>query len=133
ALQDNPDDTWGDRLVRFVTVDEFYKLLSRENMLAFVIFSFLVGIAAMQSGEAGASFRRFLLSGNEVMKHLLILIMKAAPIGLGAYFAYQVGTIGPELFGFYAKPLGLYYLLGAFYFIIIFSLYVYIATGGRGV
>src|SRR5690606_33506614 len=33
-LLQNPGDTWGDKLVRFVTVDEFYKLLSRENMLA---------------------------------------------------------------------------------------------------
>ncbi|WP_353127973.1 dicarboxylate/amino acid:cation symporter [Parapedobacter pyrenivorans] len=132
-LQGNPGDTWGDKLVRFVTVDEFYKLLSRENMLAFVIFSFLVGIAAMRSGETGASFRKFLISGNEVMKQLLILIMKIAPIGLGAYFAYQVGTIGPELFGFYAKPLGLYYVLGAFYFVVFFSLYAYAAGGKHGV
>src|SRR5690606_34432517 len=95
-FQGNPGDTWGDRLVRFVTVDEFYKVLSRENMLAFVIFSFLVGIAAMRAGNAGKSFRKFLMSGNEVMKHLLLMIMKIAPVGLGAYFAYQVGTIGPE-------------------------------------
>lgn len=132
-LQGNPGDTWGDKLVRFITVDEFYKLLSRENMLAFVIFSFLVGIAAMRAGEAGRSFRKFLSSGNEVMKHVLIMIMKIAPIGLGAYFAYQVGTIGPELFGFYAKPLGLYYVLGAFYFIVFFSIYAYIAGGKSGV
>src|SRR5690606_37456248 len=71
-LQGDPDDTWGDKLVRFVTVDEFYKLLSRENMLAFVIFSFLTGIATLRSGEAGSSFRNFLSSANEVMKHLLI-------------------------------------------------------------
>lgn len=127
------DDTWGNRLVRFVSVGEFSQLLSRQNVLALVIFSFLVGIAAMQSAEAGAPFRRFLLSGNEVMKRLLILIMKIAPIGLGAYFAYQVGTIGPELFGFYAKPLGLYYILGLFYFIVFFSLYAYIAFGKKGV
>lgn len=133
VLQDNPNDTWSDKLVRFVTVDEFFKLLSRENMLAFVIFSFLVGIATMRSGAGSASFSRFLAAGNEVMKQLLILIMKAAPIGLGAYFAYQVGTIGPELFGFYARPLGLYYLLGAFYFIVFFSLYAYIAGGRQGV
>lgn len=132
-LQDSPNDTWGDKLVRFVSVDEFYKLLSRENMLAFVIFSFLTGIAAMRSGEAGATFRKFLSSGNEVMKHLLILIMKIAPVGLGAYFAYQVGTIGPELFGFYAKPLGLYYVLGAFYFFVFFSIYAYVAGGKPGI
>src|SRR5690606_34787622 len=105
----------------------------RQNMLAFVIFSFLVGIAAMRSGEAGAAFRQFLASGNEVMKQLLLLIMKAAPIGLGAYFAYQVGTIGPVLFGFYAKPLGLYYSFGLFYFMVFFSLYAYVAAGRQGV
>lgn len=132
-FEGNPGDTWGDKLVRFVTVDEFYKLLSRENMLAFVIFSFLVGIAAMRAGGPGESFRKFLSSGNEVMKHLLIMIMKIAPIGLGAYFAYQVGTIGPELFGFYAKPLGLYYVLGAFYFIVFFTIYAYIGGGKPGI
>src|SRR5690606_4437923 len=132
-LQGDPDDSWGDRIVRFLTVGEFSLLLSRQHMLAFVIFSFLVGIAAMRSGEAGAAFRQFLSSGNEVMKQLLILIMKLAPLGLGAYFAYQVGTIGPELFGFYAKPLGLYYVLGAFYFVVFFSLYAYIAGGRSGV
>lgn len=126
-------DSWGDKLVRFVTVDEFYKLLSRENMLAFVIFSFLTGIAAMRAGEAGGPFRKFLLSGNETMKQLLILIMKIAPLGLGAYFSYQVGTIGPELFGFYARPLGLYYVLGAFYFLVFFTLYAYIAGGRSGI
>jgi len=132
-LQGDPDDSWGDRIVRFLTVGEFSLLLSRQHMLAFVIFSFLVGIAAMRSGEAGAAFRQFLASGNEVMKQLLLLIMKAAPIGLGAYFAYQVGTIGPELFGFYAKPLGLYYSFGLFYFMVFFSLYAYVAAGRQGV
>jgi hypothetical protein len=40
-------------------------------------------------------------------------------IGLGAYFAYQVG-IWPQLFGAYAKPLGLYYGVCAFYFVVFF-------------
>jgi Na+/H+-dicarboxylate symporter len=48
----------------------------------------------------GKLFQNFILSGNEVMKQLLLLIMKVAPIGLGAYFAYQVGTIGPQLSDF---------------------------------
>jgi hypothetical protein len=28
------------------------------------------------------------------MKQLLHIIMKTAPVGLGAYFAYQVGILG---------------------------------------
>jgi Na+/H+-dicarboxylate symporter len=65
-------------------------------------------------GEKGKDFSRFLHSGNEVMKQLLHIIMKTAPVGLGAYFAYQVGIFGPQLFGAYAKPLGLYYAVCAF-------------------
>ena len=125
--------SWGDRLVQFVSVDEFFKFLSRQNMLAFVIFAFMMGVAAMRSKEKGEAFRSFLNSGNEVMKQLLLMIMKVAPIGLGAYFAYQVAWIGDGLFELYAKPLGLYYILGAIYFIVFYSLYAYIAAGKHGV
>jgi Na+/H+-dicarboxylate symporter len=62
-------------------------------MLALIIFSFLIGFACLNSG--GKDFSRFLHSGNEVMKQLLHIIMKTAPVGLGAYFAYQVGIFGP--------------------------------------
>lgn len=134
---DIPDDaastTWNDRLVSFFTVNEFTELFSRRNMLALLIFAFLTGTAVRKAGEAGKSFAFFLASGFEVMKELLLMVMKGAPIGLGAYFAYQVATMGPELFGFYAKPLGLYYVAGAIYFIIFFSLYAWIAKSKGGV
>lgn len=130
---DDSPQTWGDRLTVFVSVDEFYKLLSRQNMLAFVIFSFLVGIATLRSGPQGKAFRIFLLSGNEVMKQLLILIMKVAPLGLGAYFAYQVAVMGDGLVELYAKPLALYYILGTIYFVVFYSLFAYIAGGKKGI
>lgn len=131
-LDNNPDDTWSDKMVRFITVSEFGKLLSRENMLALVIFSFLVGIATRKSSTAAQPFLAFLNGGNEVMKNLLILIMKISPLGLGAYFAYQVSSLGPQLFGFYAKPLGLYYLFGTLYFILGFSVFAFISNGKYG-
>ncbi|MFE3871467.1 dicarboxylate/amino acid:cation symporter [Flavobacterium sp. ZS1P70] len=122
----------GSQITQLLTAGDFYELLSRKSMLALIIFSFLIGFASLRSGEKGASFRDFLNSGNEVMKQLLHLIMKTAPIGLGAYFAYQVGIFGPQLFGAYAKPLGLYYAVCAFYFVVFFSLYAFIAGGKRG-
>ena len=122
----------GSQITQLLTAGDFYELLSRKSMLALIIFSFLIGFASLRSGEKGASFRDFLNSGNEVMKQLLHLIMKTAPIGLGAYFAYQVGIFGPQLFGAYAKPLGLYYAVCAFYFIVFFSLYAFIAGGKLG-
>lgn len=133
TLNANPSDTWGDKIVRFVSVGEFVQLLSRQNILAFVIFSFLIGISVRKSGEAGKPFLQFLLAGNEVMKNLLTLIMKLGPIGLGAYFAYQVQSLGPELFGFYAKPLAFYYIFGTIFFFTIFTVYAYIANGNMGI
>ncbi|WP_299183325.1 cation:dicarboxylase symporter family transporter, partial [uncultured Chryseobacterium sp.] len=126
-------DSWGNRIVSFFTVGEFTELFSRRNMLALLIFAFLTGFAARKAGEKGQPFRIFIASGYEVMKELLLLIMKLAPIGLGAYFAYQVATLGPQLFGFYGKPLGLYYIAGIIYFLVFFSLYAFMANGRNGV
>lgn len=133
AFASNSEETWGDRIVRFLSVDEFTNLLSRQNILAFVIFSLLVGMATRRSAAAGAKFTEFLNAGNKVMENLLILIMKAGPIGLGAYFAYQVKTLGPELFGFYAKPLAFYYVFGIVFFFIFSSLYAFVARGPLGI
>jgi Na+/H+-dicarboxylate symporter len=44
-----------------------------------------------------------------------------------------VATLGPQLFGFYAKPLGLYYIAGIVYFLVFFSLYAFMAKGQNGV
>jgi Na+/H+-dicarboxylate symporter len=121
----------GEQIAQLLTVNDFFELLSRKSMLALIIFSFLIGFASLQSGEKGSAFRSFLDSGNEVMKQLLTMIMKLAPIGLGAYFAYQVGVFGPQLFGLYAKPLGVYYAACVFYFFVFFSLYALVAGGKR--
>jgi Na+/H+-dicarboxylate symporter len=122
----------GSQITQLLTVNDFYELLSRKSMLALILFSFLIGFATLQSAEKGQSFKSFLKSGDEVMKQLLHIIMKTAPIGLGAYFAYQVGIFGPQLFGAYAKPLGLYYAVCAFYFVVFFSLYAFLSGGKKG-
>jgi Na+/H+-dicarboxylate symporter len=120
----------GDQIAKLLTANDFFELLSRKSMLALIIFSFLIGFATLQSGEKGNAFKGFLNSGNEVMKQLLNIIMKFAPIGLGAYFAYQVGIFGPQLFGVYAKPMAVYYAACVFYFFVFFSLYA-LAAGGK--
>lgn len=120
----------GDQIAKLLTANDFFELLSRKSMLALIIFSFLVGFATLQSGEKGNAFKSFLDSGNEVMKQLLNIIMKFAPIGLGAYFAYQVGVFGPQLLGVYAKPMAVYYAACIFYFFVFFSLYA-LAAGGK--
>ena len=131
-LENISSGTAGSQITQLLTANDFSELLSRKSMLALILFSFLIGFATLQSGEKGQTFKSFLKSGDEVMKQLLHLIMKTAPIGLGAYFAYQVGIFGPQLFGAYAKPLGLYYAVCAFYFLVFFSLYAFMAGGKKG-
>ncbi len=123
----------GSQITQLLTTNDFWELLSRKNMLALILFSFLIGFSTLQSGKKAQNFKLFLISGNEVMKNLLHLIMKLAPIGLGAYFANQVGVFGPQLFGAYAKPLAVYYAVCAFYFVVFFSLYAYLSAGKFGV
>ncbi len=122
----------GDQVTQLFTTSEFYQLLSRKSMLAMIIFSVLIGFATLRAGQKASAFTNFLLSGNEVFTQVFTLIMKLGPIGLGAYFAYQVGVFGPQLFGTYARSLGLYYGVGAFYFVFIFSAYAFVSSGRKG-
>jgi len=133
VVEEIKTQSWGEQATSLLTVNEFYELLSRKSMLAFIIFSLLIGFATSRSGEIAEPFKKFLIAGDEVMKQLLILIMKIAPIGLGAYFAYQIGVFGPQLFGTYGHSMAIYYGLSLFYFIVFFSLFAFIAAGNQGV
>ena len=97
-------------------------------MLALILFSILIGLAASSVGEKGKAFTAFLLSGNEVMSKALSYVMLYAPIGLGAYFAYLVGVFGPQLLGSYFRAITLYYPVAILYFVVGFSFYAYFAA-----
>jgi Na+/H+-dicarboxylate symporter len=123
----------GDEITQLFTTSEFFNLLSRKNMLAMIIFAILVGFGALKAGEKGKAFTQFLNAGNEVFKQVFGIIMKAGPIGLGAYFAYQVAVFGPSLFGTYAHILGIGYGVSLFYYAVFYSLYAFIAGGVKGI
>jgi Na+/H+-dicarboxylate symporter len=120
-----------EQIVRAFTVSDFSNLLSKNNMLALIVFSMLTGLATSAVGEKGKAFTAFLSSANEVMMKLISFIMYYAPIGLGAYFAYLVGVFGPELLGTYARAMTLYYPTALVYFVVAFSCYAFLA--GRAV
>ncbi|WP_144908820.1 dicarboxylate/amino acid:cation symporter [Mucilaginibacter frigoritolerans] len=122
-----------DQITQLFTSSEFFELLSRKNMLAMIIFAILVGFGALNSGEKGEGFKQFLNAGNEVFKQVFIIIMKAGPIGLGAYFAYQVAVFGPSLFGTYAHTLSIGYGVSIFYYAVLFSVYAFVAGGVNGI
>ena len=122
-----------EQLVRAFTVPDFVHLLSKENMLALIVFSLLVGLSASLAREDGKPFVNVLVSGNKVMMKAIHLIMYYAPVGLGAYFAYLTGVFGPTLLGSYLRVVALYYPISILYFFLGFSFYALIAGGGNGV
>ncbi len=122
-----------EQIVKAFTVSDFPDLLSKNNMLALIIFAILLGLATSSAGERGKSFSNFLSSASVVMMKLISFIMYYAPIGLGAYFAYLVGVFGPELLGSYMRAMILYYPTAILYFFLAFTLYAFIAGKATGV
>jgi Na+/H+-dicarboxylate symporter len=122
-----------DQMVRAFTAPDFSNILSRNNMLALIVFSILTGLAASAAGEKGKAFTGFLTSANVVMMKLISFIMYYAPIGLCAYFAYLVGVFGPQLLGSYARSMAVYYPTAILYFFLAFTLYAFLAGQVTGV
>jgi Na+/H+-dicarboxylate symporter len=121
-----------EQLVGAFTVPDFVQLLSKQNMLALIVFSILIGLSASLAREDGKTFVHFLVSGNKVMMKAIHLIMLYAPVGLGAYFAYLTGVFGPRLLGSYARVVVLYYPFAILYFFLGFSFYAFLAGGREG-
>ena len=61
------------------------------------------------------------------------MIMKSAPIGLGAYFANLVGEFGPQLIGDYGRTMLIYYPMCLVYGVVLPSLCIFLRGGKLGV
>ena len=118
-------------VVGALTASDFSLLLSKEHMLALVIFSALFGYAVGAAGAQGQVMEQLIQSGAVVMMKIVSLVMVLAPIGLGCYFADTVASVGTLLLGGYLRVLLLYLALTLLFFFVINSLYVWLA-GGRG-
>lgn len=122
------------QIVSAVTVGDFSMLLSRQNMLALILMSIFFGFVVTSFGKKGEKLANGLSLMAEIFMKMISFIMLYAPIGLGAYFAFLVADLGPQLLGVYAKTmLGLYYPLCIAYFIIGFFIYSYFSAGMQGV
>lgn len=123
----------GDMIVGALTVSDFPQLLSREHILPLIIFSVMFGFCISACGGEECPVGKMLVSLNAIIMKMVNLIMKLAPIGLGAYFANLVGEFGPNLIGDYGRAMVLYYPLCLLYVLIFFPLYSYMAGGKEGV
>ena len=122
-----------DRTVQLITVDDFSKLLSRDNIIAILVFSVICGLATKMAGEKGKGFLDFLNSANEVVQNIIKIIMYYAPIGLGCYFAALVGSFGASIALGYLKTFVIYMVVAFAFFFIFYTLYAFLAGGKKGV
>ena len=125
--------TIADRTVKLLTVNDFSKLFSKENMIALLVFSIIVGIAINMSREKGEPFRKVLESANDVMGNIVKIIMYYAPIGLGCYMAAFIGNFGSSIALGYLKTFVVYLLVAIAFYFIMYSIYAFIAGGKKAV
>lgn len=120
------------QIVSAFTVPDFPDLLSKRNMLPLIVFSILFGLAVALTGDTARPVANLLGALTEVIFRLVAMIMWLAPVGLGAYFAALVGTLGPDLLGSYARAMAVYYPMTFAYFLVAYTLYAWIAGGSEG-
>ncbi len=118
--------------VNAISVNNFSKLISNDNLIALVIFSVLFGIAINISKEKGKEVLKVLDSANNVVQNYIKIIMYYAPIGLGCYFAALIGTFGSNLAIGYAKTFIIYTITAILFYFVVYSLYAFIAGGKKG-
>lgn len=121
-----------ERTVETITVSDFSKLLTRDNMIALIIFSILFGISINLSKGKGDKLLDVLESANEVVQSFIKVIMYYAPIGLGCYFAALVGTFGGEIASGFGKTFIIYTIVSVLYYFIMYSAYAFMAGGKKG-
>ena len=88
----------------------FIEAVSKGDVLQIVIFSVLFGIAVMMTGEKGKPVLELCKSLNDVMFKFTDIIMKFAPIGVGAAMAGVVAEHGWQVMVPMAKLVGTLYL-----------------------
>lgn len=123
--------TTGEVLVNTLTVSDFQFLFTKSNLLPLIIFSVFFGVATAMSGEKGKLVSDLLNAANNVILKMMDVIMYAAPIGLGCYFAYTVGQLGSQILNGYLQVFILYLLLTVLSFFVLNSIYMLIAGGKK--
>ena len=120
------------RTVQAISVNDFSKVLTRDNMIAVIVFSILMGLSINLSKEKGEKLLGVLESANHVVQQFIKIIMYYAPIGLGCYFAALVGTFGGEIALGYGKTFIVYTVVAVLFYFIAYSIYAFIAGGKDG-
>lgn len=115
-----------------LTVNDFYKILSKDNIIAILVFSIIFGFAIRKSKDKGKKVSELILSLNEVVINIVNIIMYYAPIGLGCFIATLIGSYGSVIAIGFLKTFIVYTLVCIFIYIFVYSAYVFLVSGKKG-
>lgn len=120
------------KIVEAISVNDFYKLLSKSNMLALIVFSIILGISLRVVDKESKVIGVIEILSKATL-HCVKIIMYYAPIGIFAYFAALINSFGKELIDSYILSLVIYLVASILYFLIFYTLYCYASKGKKGV
>ena len=120
------------KTANLLTVNDFYKILSKENIIAILVFSIIFGFAIRKSKDKGKKVIELILSLNEVVINIVNIIMYYAPIGLGCFIATLIGNYGSVIAIGFLKTFIVYTLVCIFIYVFVYSAYVFLVSGKKG-
>lgn len=120
-----------ERTANLLTVNDFYKILSKDSIIAIILFAIIFGFAVKKSKSKGDKVKEIILSLNDIVINIVNIIMYYAPVGLGCYIASLIGTYGGTIAVGFLKTFISYTLVCLFVYIIVYSIYALIAGGTK--
>ena len=121
-----------EQITKAITVEDFSQLFSKNHMLPLIIFSILFGLSLRYIDKDNKIGKGLELLSKTTLR-IVKIVMFYAPLGVFAYFANLIHSYGEEIISGYLTSLIIYIGASIAYFLIFYSLYVYIAKGKNGV
>lgn len=120
-----------ERTANLLTVNDFYKILSKDSIIAIILFAIIFGFAVKKSKSKGEKVKEIILSLNDIIINTVNIIMYYAPVGLGCYIASLIGTYGGTIAVGFLKTFIIYTFICLFVYIVVYSIYALIAGGTK--
>ncbi|RMD85227.1 MAG: dicarboxylate/amino acid:cation symporter [Candidatus Dadabacteria bacterium] len=121
-------------MVMGLVPDNIFRAMSEADVLPLIVFSIVFGVVLSTVGSKGKALREFFVGLDETIMGIVNLLMKVAPLGVGAIVAGKLGEAGgfsgfiPEVsrLGFYVATV----LLGLlFHSVVSLPLILYLISG----
>ena len=93
----------GESLASAFSVNDFPLLLSREHLLPLIVFAALFGLSVAYLDKKVPTMEKLVTEGGTVIMKMMDVVMKAAPVGIGCYFADTIGSLGGRIVGQYLQ------------------------------